>query len=172
MDWGQSGCTVYITLSSRCPLHIAQSEKHAQCQANAHCTLSHHYQGSIGFNTVNTNCPEPLRGVYFLILPWDGSIMREWLYCTASSRDVLYPYTAGMYWVVHPRRPRDFPRPEGNLEVGGDVQPKTSRLEAVYGHSLIINPYLGMYQKIHPRDRRAVSIGNVKINTSLIMKRK
>ena len=26
-------------------------------------------------------------------------------------------------------------------EVGGDVQPSTCRLEAVYGHSLIINPY-------------------------------
>ena len=31
-----------------------------------------------------------------------------------------------------------------------DVQPDISRLEAVYGHSLIINPSLGMYQEIHP----------------------
>ena len=89
-----------------------------------------------------------------------------------------------MYWVVHPRRPRDFPRPErcpvgaawgtyrgpeGNLKVGGDVQPNTSRLEAVYDHSLIINPYQGVYQEIHPC--RAVSIGSVKINTSLLMMR-
>ena len=65
----------------------------------------------------------------------------------------------GMYWVGHPRRPRDFPRPEGNLEVGGDVQPKTSRFEAVYIPSLIIIPSLGMYPKIHPC--RTISIGSV-----------
>ena len=70
-----------------------------------------------------------------------------------------------MYWVVHPRRPRDFPRAEGNLEVGGDVQPNSSRFEAVYGHSLIIKPSLGMYQEIHPC--RVSSIDSVKINTSL-----
>ena len=29
------------------------------------------------------------------------------------------------------------------------VQPNTSRLEAVYGHSLVINPYPGMYLGIH-----------------------
>ena len=75
----------------------------------------------------------------------------------------------GMYWVVHPRRPRDFPRAEGNLEVGGDVQPNISRLEAVYGHSLNINLYQGMYQAIHPC--RAGSIGSVEINTSLLMMR-
>ena len=27
----------------------------------------------------------------------------------------------GMYWVVHPRRPRDFPRPEGNLGTTGQL---------------------------------------------------
>ena len=37
------------------------------------------------------------------------------------------------------RGPRDISRAEGNLEVGGDVQPNSSRLEAVYSHSLIIN---------------------------------
>ena len=33
--------------------------------------------------------------------------------------------SGGIYWVVHPRRPRDFPKakPQGLLEVGGDVQP-------------------------------------------------
>ena len=60
---------------------------------------------------------------------------------------VLYPYTAE-------RR---------------DVQPNISRLEAVYGHSLIINPYQGMYQEIHPC--MAGSIDSVKINTSLLMMR-
>ena len=67
------------------------------------------------------------------------------------------------------RSPRDISRAEGNLEVGGDVQPNTSRLEAVYGHSLIINPYQGMYQEIHPC--MAGSIDSVKINTSLLMMR-
>ena len=49
------------------------------------------------------------------------------------------------------------------------MQPNISRLEAVYDHSLIIIPYQGMYQEIHPC--RASSIGSVKINTSLIMMR-
>ena len=39
----------------------------------------------------------------FLIFPRDGLIMREWLYCTLRRGE--------MYWVVHPLRPRDFPRP-------------------------------------------------------------
>ena len=39
----------------------------------------------------------------------------------------------------------------------------------MYGHSLIINPSLRMYQDIHPS--RAVSIDSVKINPSLIMTR-
>ena len=39
----------------------------------------------------------------------------------------------------------------------------------MYGHSLITNPSLGMYQEIHPW--RAMSIDSVKINTSLIMMR-
>ena len=56
-----------------------------------------------------------------------------------------------------------------NLKVGGHVFPNTSRLEAVYGHSLIINPYQGMYQEIHPC--MAGSIGSVEINTSLLMMR-
>ena len=67
------------------------------------------------------------------------------------------------------RSPRDISRAEGNLEVGGDVQPNTSRFEAVYGHSLIINPSLGMYQEIHPC--RVSSTYSVKINTSLPMMR-
>ena len=48
------------------------------------------------------------------------------------------------------RGPREISRGEGNLEVRGDEKPNTSRLEALYGHSLIINPSLGMYQEIHP----------------------
>ena len=67
------------------------------------------------------------------------------------------------------RSPRDNSRAEGILEAGGDLQPNISRLEAVYGHSLVINPYHGMYQEIHPFG--AGSIDSVKINTSLIMMR-
>ena len=62
---------------------------------------------------------------------------------------------------------RDISRAEGYLEVRGDVEPNSSRFKAVYGHSLIINPSLGMYQEIHPC--RTSSIDSVKINTSLPM---
>ena len=51
----------------------------------------------------------------------------------------------------------DISRAEGNLEVGGDVQPNISRLEAVYGHYLIINPYQGIYQEIHPCNGGSIS---------------
>ena len=61
----------------------------------------------------------------------------------------LYPNTAERVDVLG--RPRDFP---------------TSQLEAVYDHSLIINPSLGMFhQEVHPC--RAISIGSVETNTSL-----
>ena len=43
-------------------------------------------------------------------------------------------------------------KPKEDLKVGGDVQvvqPNTSRLEAVFNHSLIINPSRGIYQEIH-----------------------
>ena len=45
------------------------------------------------------------------------------------------------------------------------TQKRHKLFEAVYGHSLIINPSLGMYQEIHPSG--VFSIGSVKINTSL-----
>ena len=69
----------------------------------------------------------------------------------------------------HPQRPRDFRRAEGNLEVGGDVQTNSSRFDLVYGNSLIIYPFLGIYHEIHPF--RASSIDSVEINTSLLMSR-
>ena len=110
-------------------------------------------------------------------------MMREWPY-TASNRDVLgctspptsrFPSALEMSLGL---RPRDISRASGNLLVVGDVQPNTSLLsavcvynasglEAVYGHSLIINPSLGMYQEIHPC--RASSTYSVEINTSLPM---
>ena len=92
---------------------------------------------------------------------------------TAERRDVLgctspttkrFPEAREM---SRGRSPRDISRAEGNLEVGGDVQPNSSQFEAVYGHSLIINPSLGMYQEIHPC--RVSSIDSVKINISLPM---
>ena len=111
--------------------------------------------------------------------------MREWPY-TALSWDVLYTYSAERRDVLgctppmtkrfpearemsRGRSPRDISRAEGNLEVGGDVQPNSSRFKAVYGHSLIINPSLGMYQEIHPC--WASSTYNVNINTSMPMMR-
>ena len=97
--------------------------------------------------------------------------------CSTKTREVLgnpspttvrFPKTRE---ISRGRSPGDISRAEGNLEVGGDgdVQPNSSRFEAVYGHSLIINPSLGMYQEIHPC--RASSTYSVKINTSLPMMR-
>ena len=94
---------------------------------------------------------------------------------TAKRRDVLgctSPSTKRFpeaWEISRGQSPRDFFRAEVNLEVGGDVQPKTSQLEAVYSHSLIINPFLRMYQEMHPY--RAMSSDSVKINTSLVMRR-
>ena len=90
---------------------------------------------------------------------------------------LLYPYTAERRDVLGFTSPKtkrfpdvqDILRAERNLEVGGDVQPNASRLEAVYGHSLIINPSLGMYQEIHPYE--VSSTYSVEINTSLPMMR-
>ena len=113
-----------------------------------------------------------MQGCISWYIPWYGLMMREWPY-TASSRDILdrtSPPTSKFPLALEMSlgfRPRDISRASGNLEVGGDVQPNTSRLEAVYVHSLIINPYQGMYQEIHPC--RAGSIGIVKINTSQMM---
>ena len=43
-------------------------------------------------------------------------------------------------YIISPREgQRDISRAEGNLEIGGDVQPNTSRFQAVYSHSLILN---------------------------------
>ena len=113
--------------------------------------------------------------------------LKQWCGATPPSQmALLYTYTAERRDVLgctspttkrfpearemsRGRSPRDISRAEGNLEVGGDVQPNSSRFEAVYGHSLIINPSLGMYQEIHPC--RASSTYSVKINTSLPMMR-
>ena len=93
----------------------------------------------------------PARGCVPNILPREctgNTLPREVFLCTLPGAQwILYTYTAE-------RR---------------DVQPNSSRFEAVYGHSLIINPSLGMYQEIHPC--RASSTYSVKINTSLPMMR-
>ena len=48
----------------------------------------------------------------------------------------------GIYWVVHPRRPRDFPRvkPQGLLEVGGEVHPIPHHQQGRIGLTLSILP--------------------------------
>ena len=81
---------------------------------------------------------------------------------TAERKDVL---GCASLTTERSRVPRDISRAEGNLEVGGGVQPSASWFEAVYGHSLIINPSLGICQEIHPCG--VSSMYNVKINTSL-----
>ena len=76
---------------------------------------------------------------------------------TAERRDVLYTYTAERRDVLsctslttkrfpearemsRGRSPRDISRAEGNLEVGGDVQPNASRLECTAMLSSLIPP--------------------------------
>ena len=55
------------------------------------------------------------------------------------------PPKRGRYWEIHPRRPRDFMRPERFPEgeargkSRGDGFPNTSLVLVEYGHSLIIN---------------------------------
>ena len=67
------------------------------------------------------------------------------------------------------------PRPSGHLEGRGNSQYRRECTTTQYiptqgceGHSLVINPSLGMYQAIHPY-YRAMSIVCVKINISLLM---
>ena len=68
----------------------------------------------------------------------------EWLIKTSAHLGWRTMYSCStktweVYWEIHPRRPRDFPRakPKGNLEAAGDVCPNTSRVLVVYGYSLI-----------------------------------
>ena len=57
---------------------------------------------------------------------------------TVESRDVL---GCTMYILeVREVSRKEIPRVKKNLEVAGDGKPNTSQLEAVFGHSLIINP--------------------------------
>ena len=56
----------------------------------------------------------------------------------------------------------------GKLDVGGDEHPNTSWLEAVYNHSLIINPSQGIYVLGYPSLQ---GIDRVKTNTPLLMRR-
>ena len=87
---------------------------------------------------------------------------------TSLYSTILYTYSVrrtlprgGMYWVVHPRPPGDFPRPsrcpEGEILRSEGIQPNSSRFEAVYGHSLIINPSLGI-RKYIPLERLEIYV--------------
>ena len=90
-------------------------------------------------------------------IPEDGLMIREWPY-TASNQDAL-----GCTPPPTSRFPSALEMSLGtrDLSVVRDAQPNTSflsavyvyntsRLEAVYGHYLIINSSLGMYQEIQP----------------------
>ena len=76
-------------------------------------------------------------------------ILKLYMY-TAKRRDVFYRTSPTTKRFLETREIkkgqslRDISMLEGNVEVGGDVQPNTYRLEAVYSHSLIINPFLGI----------------------------
>ena len=74
--------------------------------------------------------------------------------CRESGCISLYiPDDQGISWGPRevPRAKGHFQAWEGNLEVRGDVcKTNTSRLEAVYDNSIIINLSPGMYQEIHP----------------------
>ena len=58
----------------------------------------------------------------------------------------------GMYWVVHPRRPRDFPRPERCPE--GEARGPREILRSE-----------GMYNPIHPDSRQCTAILSSLIHT-------
>ena len=61
---------------------------------------------------------------------------------------------------------KDIWRPQENLEIRFI---SAQDIKTVYGHSLIINLSLGMYQKIHPN--RVSCIASAKINALLLMRR-
>ena len=65
-----------------------------------------------------------------LVFVWLKQVW-QMLLSTSSDFKILYTYTAERRDVLG----CTSPRAEGNLEVGGDVQPNSSRFEAVYGHS-------------------------------------
>ena len=81
-------------------------------------------------------------------------------HCTSTTTKRFHESQKMSQW----RSPRNISRAEGNLEFGGDA----SRLEEVYGHSLIINPYIRIYQEIYPSqyfpaiDERMIYICNKK----------
>ena len=80
--------------------------------------FSHHWQGSIDFNTV---CTTRLTGMYFLIHPW-GWINDERMavHCLESGCIRLY-IPSDLEISLGPRDvPRDISRASGNLLVVGD----------------------------------------------------
>ena len=101
-----------------------------------------------------------------------------------DEENVRTPPKLGRYWKIHPRRPRDFLRPERFPE--GEARGKSrgsreiSRAEGMdfpippeFWWStdilLIINPSTGMDQEIHPSGQGRID--SVKINPSLLRMR-
>ena len=70
-----------------------------ECVWALHCTICHHQQGRIDFNTVN---PSLSTGKDFLI----HSLSKNWCW-----EIVRAPPKLGRYWEIHPLRPQDFPQP-------------------------------------------------------------
>ena len=94
------------------------------------------------------------------------------------------PPKRGRYWEIHPRRPRDFPRPERSPE--GEARGKSRGSREIWRAEgmdfpippefwwctdilLIINPSTGMDQELHPCGQGR--IGSVKINPSVMRMR-
>ena len=87
------------------------------------------------------------------------------------------PPRRGRYWEIHPRRPRDFPRPERNLEGRGKSWGRRGWISQyfpsfggvrTFSSSSILS--LGMEKEIHPCGQGRID--SVKINPSLLMMRK
>ena len=85
--------------------------------------------------------------------------------CHSNFQGRLYPYTAERRDVLDCTSPttKRFPEPR-------EMSWGRSQYIPSQGSSILINPFRGMHQEIHPC--RAMSIGSsVKINTSLLTKR-
>ena len=118
--------------------------------------LSHHYQGSDGFNT---DCHKEM---YFLLHPLGWT----------NGSTVTLPWV-GMYRFVHSLPTSIFPSTL-EMSLGTSLLSRWmytthNKFWLEYKYSLLINPSPGMYQELPPS--RAIGIDGFKINLSLVMMR-
>ena len=122
-------------------------------------SFSHHWQGSIDFNTVNTTRPT---GMYFLIHPYG------WINDERMAVHCLKSGSIGLYIPSDLKislGPRDVPRasPSGHLSglgnfllVVGDVQPNISLLSAVYVYN-IHGPFTLAFELLNAQTHRCAA---------------